>query len=142
MARQCLAEMPKTPRIQPTHRSPHRVEILVFPQAQLLDVAGPLQVLATANELATEAGLPPPYQPHVIARHGGPITTSAGLMLLTEPLPSMRHSVNTMLVAGGHGVYTAAKDRQLVRWIARRAGQAVRVASVCPGAFLLAEPAC
>ena len=60
------------------HRSPHRVEILVFPQAQLLDVAGPLQVLATANELAIEAGLPPPYEPHVVARQAGSIASSAG----------------------------------------------------------------
>lgn len=121
------------------HRSPRRVEILVFPQAQLLDVAGPLQVLATANELAIEAGLPPPYEPHVIARQPGSIASSAGLVLMTEPLPSMRHGLNTLLVAGGHGVYTAAKDRGLVLWIARRSGQAARVASVCTGAFLLAE---
>ena len=123
------------------HNAPRRVEILVFPQAQLLDVAGPLQVLATANELAIEAGLPPPYEPHVIARQAGPIASSAGLVLMTEPLPSVghRHRLNTLLVAGGHGVYTAAKDRQLVRWITRRAGQAARVASVCTGAFLLAE---
>jgi transcriptional regulator GlxA family with amidase domain len=111
----------------------------VYPEVQLLDVAGPLQVLATANELALEAGLPAPYEPHVIARHGGPVASSAGLVLMTEPLPSMRLGLNTLLVAGGHGVYTAAKDRQLVRWIARRAGQAGRIASVCTGAFLLAE---
>jgi transcriptional regulator GlxA family with amidase domain len=58
---------------------------------------------------------------------------------MTESLPSVRHPLNTLLVAGGHGVYTAAQDRQLVRWIARRAGQAARIASVCTGAFLLAE---
>jgi transcriptional regulator GlxA family with amidase domain len=139
MPRQCLAEMPNIPRILPMHSSPHRVEILVYPEAQLLDVAGPLQVLATANELALEAGLPPPYERHVIARQAGSITSSAGLVLMTEPLPSVRHRLNTLLVAGGHGVYTAAKDRHLVRWIARRAGQAARVASVCTGAFLLAE---
>jgi transcriptional regulator GlxA family with amidase domain len=41
--------MPKTPRFTPKLR---RIEVLAFPDVQLLDVAGPLQVFATANDLA------------------------------------------------------------------------------------------
>ena len=65
--------MPKTPRILP---KPRRVEIVVFPRVQLLDVAGPMQVLATANEFAGE---PAPYDVHVVALTAGAITASAGL---------------------------------------------------------------
>ena len=125
--------MPNIPRIPP----PRRVEILVFPRVQLLDVAGPLQVLATANEFASERGESPPYDPHVVAPHAGPITASAGLTLMSEPLPS-RRSIDTILIAGGPGVHDLVEDRHVLRWIARRGRHARRIASVCTGAFLLA----
>jgi len=50
-----LAVVPKTPRFTP---KPRRIEILAFRDVQLLDVAGPLQVFATANDL-TRAGRTP-----------------------------------------------------------------------------------
>ena len=123
------------PRILP---KPRRVEILAFPRVQLLDVAGPLQVLATANELACETGESAPYDPHVVAGEAGAVTASAGLGLMAEALPASRVAVDTLIVAGGVGVYEALKDAALRRWVRRRAGQARRTASVCTGAFLLA----
>jgi transcriptional regulator GlxA family with amidase domain len=112
------------------------VEILVFPRMQLLDVAGPLQVLTTANELA---GSPAPYDPHVIAMHAGAVTSSSGLVLIADALPASRHPVDTLITAGGQGVHAALTDRGLTRWVAQRARFARRTASVCTGAFLLAE---
>ena len=52
--------------------APRTIDVLAFPDVQLLDVAGPLQVFASANELAAAAGLPPPYRPRVVSRerHG------------------------------------------------------------------------
>ena len=127
--------MPKKPRILP---KPRRVEILVFSRVQLLDVAGPLQVLATANELACEAAEAAPYEPHVVAREAGAVAASAGLPLVAEALPGSRVTVDTLIVAGGVGVYDALADGALRRWVRRRAGLARRTASVCTGAFLLA----
>ena len=115
-----------------------RIEILAFERVQLLDVAGPLQVFTTANERACEAGAPPPYDPHVVAVHAGPVTASAGLQLVAEALPATRRKLDTLLVAGGFGVTEACSDASLLRWIQQRSRQARRVASVCSGAFLLA----
>jgi transcriptional regulator GlxA family with amidase domain len=125
--------MPKNPRNLP---KPRRVEIVVFPRVQLLDVAGPMQVLATANEFAGERA---PYDVHVVALTAGAITASAGLTLMAEALPSARTAVDTLVVAGGVGVHDALPDAALVNWVRRRAETARRVASVCTGAFLLAE---
>jgi transcriptional regulator GlxA family with amidase domain len=47
--------------------------------------------------------------------------------------------VDTLVVAGGEGTRPHRRDVRLVRWIARAARRARRVASVCTGAFLLAE---
>ncbi|WP_096482811.1 GlxA family transcriptional regulator [Methylorubrum populi] len=128
--------MPKVPRFSPND---HRlVELLAFSEVQMLDVAGPLQVFASANEEARRAGVEPPYRLRVISRDGGAIASSAGLALATEPLSATSEEVDTLIVAGGPGVDRAAEDGGTVDWLRRRASRARRVASVCTGAFLLA----
>jgi transcriptional regulator GlxA family with amidase domain len=114
-----------------------RVEVLAYPDTQLLDVAGPLQVFATANDILTLSGAPPAYQPVVVAA-SPQIRTSAGLVLETTPLPSREIAVHTLIVPGGWGVNAACEDLDLVGWIERRSRDAARTASVCSGAFLLA----
>lgn len=127
--------MPDNPRIPPESR---RVEILAFPRVQLLDVAGPLQVLATANELARAAGGPQPYAPRVVAPEAGGVTASAGLMLAADgPLPRSRPP-DTLIVAGGPGVREVMAEPGVRRWLRQRAGRTRRVASVCTGAFVMA----
>ncbi|WP_394826076.1 GlxA family transcriptional regulator [Pendulispora albinea] len=123
------------PRFTPT--PPRRIELLAFPNVQLLDIAGPLQVFASANDLARAAGNAAPYEPFVVAQ-GEHVTTSAGLGLATLPLPSPATALDTLIVAGGFGVYPICDDRPLIDWVKRRADSARRVASVCSGAFLLA----
>lgn len=103
---------------------------------QLLDVAGPLQVFASANDLELQAGRPSPYAVRVVAR-AIPVTTSAGLGLLAHRLPSPRQPVDTLIVAGGTSVHAACEDKPLLHWLTARARAARRVASVCTGAFLL-----
>jgi transcriptional regulator GlxA family with amidase domain len=134
LACEALADMPKNPRFPP---KPATVEIVAFPQVQLLDVAGPMQVFATANDYAVRQGRAKPYSLRVVAeRHE--VTASAGLALAAAPLPSPRAAIDTLIVAGGPGVRDAAADPKLVRWVKARAGHARRVGSVCTGAFLLA----
>jgi transcriptional regulator GlxA family with amidase domain len=128
--------MPKTPRFTPT---PVRVvEMLAFPLVQLLDVTGPLQVFASANDLVLEAGGRPPYDLRVVAQRGAQVTASAGLQLSTRPLPFRGVAVDTLMVAGGQGVEAAAADPVIIEWVQTRAKRARRIASVCTGAFLLA----
>ena len=121
------------------HPAPRRIDILAFANVQLLDVAGPLQAFASANELACAHGFAPPYSPRVVAADGGgTVTTSAGLGIVAEPLPDDAEPSDTLVVAGGWGVYDAARDPALVAWVRAQAASARRVASVCTGAFLLA----
>ena len=112
--------------------------MLAFPSVQLLDVTGPLQVFATANDYVAEAGGSPPYAPSIVAQGGQRIAASAGLGLAADPLPPIGAAVDTLMIAGGPGVEAAAADPLLLDWVRERARQARRVASVCTGAFLLA----
>jgi transcriptional regulator GlxA family with amidase domain len=127
---------PKPPQIPPI--APRRVEVLAFPDVQLLDVAGPLQVFAVANEQAATLQPPAPYLVRVIAPDGSQIRATSGLAFATEPLPDPAAPLDTLVVAGGQGVMRAAEDARLLEWLRARAGAARRTASVCTGAFLLA----
>jgi transcriptional regulator GlxA family with amidase domain len=119
-------------------RNPPRraIEIVAFPDVQLLDVTGPLQVFASANEVSVASGQPPPYAVRLVAR-SSPVVCSAGLALLSQTLPSRGQPVDTLMVAGGPGVHAASRDRRLISWLAERARGAKRVASVCTGAIAL-----
>jgi len=129
-----MAHMPYTPGITPSVRL---VDILAFPNVQLLDVTGPLQVFASANEWAREANLAAPYRVRVIAR-SSPVVTNSGLALVAAPLPAATSVLDTLVIAGGSGVQQASQDRALLRWVANRAARARRVVSICTGAFLAA----
>jgi transcriptional regulator GlxA family with amidase domain len=133
---QALAEMPKSPRSQP---NPVRlIEVLAYPAVQLLDVTGPLQVFASANDLVAEAGGTPPYRLRVVAKGVQGVTASAGVGIATHPLPRSGAALDTLMVAGGPGVEAAIADTALTKWVGERARKARRVASVCTGSFLLA----
>ncbi|WP_027058788.1 GlxA family transcriptional regulator [Mesorhizobium loti] len=113
------------------------IEILAYPDIQLLDVSGPLQVFASANDFRTQAGEPAPYQVAVVAASPR-IRTSAGLVLETAALPPHGLEIDTLIVPGGWGVNAACEDPELVQWIVGRSHDATRTASVCSGAMLLA----
>lgn len=115
----------------------HHIEILGFPDCQLLDIAGPLQVFSTANDLARSDGGEAPYVPVVVGR-GPDVKTSAGLSLSVEPIGAPDRPLDTFIAAGGVGVNAACEDAELVAWLRDRSRSARRTASVCSGAFLLA----
>lgn len=115
-----------------------RIEILSFPDVQLLDVAGPLQVFASANDLCRNIGKPAPYQP-VVLGNGDLVATSSGLSIGTVRPSLSDLTVDTLIVPGGWGVLRACEDSTLIRLIDERSKIARRTASVCSGAFLLAS---
>ncbi len=122
--------------------APRPLALLVFPRFQPLDAVGPLEGFQAANEAWALAhpSDPPPYAAALVAHEAGPVPTASGTALVaTRGLAQMRGPLDTLLVAGGLGTADALADRALVRWIRSQAPRARRVASVCTGAFLLAE---
>ncbi len=109
------------------------IGILVFPDFQLLDAAGPISVFEIA---ARFAGGPPSIK--VLAVTPGPVRSSSGVELLARGLrPS--GAISTLIVAGGEGVRTAATCQKTLAFVRAVAKRGVRVASVCSGAYILAE---
>ncbi|HXF80680.1 MAG TPA: helix-turn-helix domain-containing protein [Usitatibacter sp.] len=118
---------------------PRRIAIVVFPEAQVLDVAGPMEILRAANLAARKAGSEPPYAPRIVAARVGAVATSCGLgIVATHSFRDPSPPLDTLIVAGGV-VDSALEDRALVRYVRDRAGSARRVAAIGTGVFILAQ---
>lgn len=117
------------------------VAIVVYPYVQSLDLTGPLEVFAGAQRLIEAQGLSDGgYELQVLSVDGKPLRTSSGLRLLPDAsVQEASTPLDTLIVAGGAGRRAASADEALLAWIARAAPGARRTASVCTGAFLLAE---
>jgi transcriptional regulator GlxA family with amidase domain len=117
-----------------------RVAILVYDGIQSLDLTGPLEVFAIADEVMQRRGAARrSYAIEIIGAQAGAVTTSSGLRLVVDrAYRDLRGRLDTLVVAGGD-VSSVIADRPLLRWLARIAGRVRRLASVCSGAFLLGE---
>ena len=109
------------------------IGILIFPDFQLLDAAGPV----AAFELASRGAEPPPYRLRLLAREGGPVASSSGVALVAESL-DRAGTLDTLIVAGGRGAREAEPDAEIPAWLRAVAPATRRMTSVCTGAFLLA----
>ena len=120
------------------HR-PHRIVIAAFAPAQMLDISGPLDVFATANECAANAGRAPPYELVVAAAQAGPLMTTSGVALIaTASLRDPSLAADTLLIAGGAGARMAVRDAELIRALSALCKRVARVGSICTGLFPLA----
>ena len=109
------------------------IGVLVFPNFQLLDAAGPISVFEIAMRYAGQA---PSIK--VLAVKPGPVRSTSGVEMLARGIkPS--GAITTLIVAGGEGVGAAAKCETTLALVRAMAKRGVRVASVCSGAFILAE---
>ncbi|MGH8081590.1 MAG: GlxA family transcriptional regulator [Lysobacter sp.] len=123
---------------------PKIVCMLVYADAQSLDISGPLEVFALASRQAQEddPGSAPLYRLHVMAKQAGPIALASGMQLLPDLLcAQMPDDVDTLLVSGGMGdaLDRVRADAELVQWLRAIAPRVRRIASVCSGALLLAQ---
>ena len=110
------------------------VVIVVVPGVQTLDVAGPAEAFSIATRF--HGG---DYEVRVVTPDGRPARGTSGLTLgADDAIAGVRGAVDTLVVAGGEGVFAAAQDERLIAWLRGASAHARRTASVCTGAFLLA----
>ena len=118
---------------------PRSVVILAFPGVQSLDVAGPFEVFSGAAAETTARGERRAYDVVVGSVDGHPVATDSGLQLGTGLLPDPTRPIDTLVIPGGSGVYTARHDHAMVDWVRTAAPRCRRVATVCSGTFIAAE---
>lgn len=139
-----------------------RVVVLALTDVQMLDIAGPSEVLSLADRLhgpayelelvgvpaaapgapesAGDEPLPTPAARGSARGRSAPIVASSGMRLVPDRgLAASCGPIDTLIVPGGVGVRAVQHDERLIVWIRSAAARSRRVASVCTGAFLLAR---
>jgi transcriptional regulator GlxA family with amidase domain len=112
------------------------ITIIIFPDFQLLDAAGPIAAFEIAARPAGADG----YRIVLASRDGGLVASSSGAALQTEAWSALpTRGVDTLLVAGGQGIHDPTAREDVARFVRAAARGARRIASVCSGAFALAE---
>lgn len=120
----------------PKALKPKTVVMLAFAGAQVLDVVGPIQILAGVNDERQENE--PAYVLTLLARKRGPFMTSGGIQLVADgAYAALPKKIDTLMIAGGN-IETALRDRALLKALREGAKRARRVVSICSGAFFLA----
>ncbi|MEZ5885870.1 MAG: helix-turn-helix domain-containing protein [Paracoccaceae bacterium] len=118
-----------------------RILFLGCEGVQTLDLAGPMEVFATANLEAGRAGHGGPlYEMVLLSPDDRPITSQAGLHLGPVVPRAAAGTADTLIVAGGSAaaVMGALAEPLFRDWLGAMPGRVRRVASICTGAFLLA----
>src|SRR5260370_34981118 len=95
-----------------------RVSMVVYPDVQILDVTGPLEVFArTARWLTDRRGRrEPAYTVELLAARRGPLRSSSGLELVVRhSFIEVRGGIDPLLGAGGMGARRVPSDRWLCR---------------------------
>ena len=114
--------------------------MLAYPDVQILDVTGPLEVFSRATRWMQDSGMRPDaaYRVEVVAPRAGSLVTSSGVRLVAERAYRDVTSADTLLVAGGRGQTAVRTQAPLLSWLRRMAGRVSRLGSVCNGALILA----
>ena len=116
--------------------------MFAYPSVQILDVTGPLEVFGrTTRWLKDNRDYPcDAYSVEILSLQKGPFRVSSGLRLYADHgYQEVGRGIDTLLVAGGVGVREYHKDPGIVRWLKQQSKHVRRLASVCTGAFFLAE---
>lgn len=116
------------------------VAIYLFPDAEVLDFAGPYEVFTCANRVFKR--LRPEaediFRVFTIARNPKLLRARAGLEVKPDFTIQSHPAINVLIVPGG--VITAELERsEVIDWIANQHPKTMLTASVCTGAFLLAK---
>jgi transcriptional regulator GlxA family with amidase domain len=117
-----------------------RVGILIFPEVEVLDFAGPFEVLSVCrlNEERRREE-PSPFEVLLVAHTREPVRATGGLHILPDHDLANCPPLDVLIVPGGWGTRALVEDERLIDWIAEREPRAEVTASVCTGAFLLGK---
>ncbi|AXC16322.1 Transcriptional regulator containing an amidase domain and an AraC-type DNA-binding HTH domain (plasmid) [Acidisarcina polymorpha] len=106
------------------------IGFLLYPGYLLLDLAGPMSAFALAERYSQQM----PYRMRMVSVPGGPISNSFGLSVETSSLNRKRF--DTLIVVGGARWLLKPSDSAAIR---SASSKTRRTASVCTGAFVLAQ---
>jgi len=110
------------------------VAIYIYDDAEVLDFSGPFEVFSTANRLAQSAV----FNVFLVSQEQPAVNARGGFQVQANYSFDNHPPIDVLLISGG--VHDAQlKNAPVIEWIAQQDKQAKKMASVCTGAFLLAQ---
>lgn len=119
---------------------PIEVGILIFPEVEILDFAGPFEVFSVASRMALRHGGFPtaPLRVSTVAATPWAVAARHGLRVVPDRSFGEEPRFDLLVVPGGV-VTQPLEDAATLRWVEKAADTALLTASVCTGAFILAR---
>ena len=111
------------------------IAILVFPDVEILDFAGPFEVFGAADE-AAGGGV---FRVLTVAESPGPLTTRNGLRVMPDHTLADCPATDVLVIPGGFGTRRIEACAEVLEWIRERARVAEITMSVCTGSIVLAR---
>ena len=111
------------------------VALLLFPEVEVLDFAGPFEVFS----LAAQSIDPAPFKVITVSATRTWLAAVGGLKVVPDYDLESCPQADVVLVPGGAGSRQAMKDAKIMTWLAHQAAGAEIVASICTGALLLGK---
>lgn len=108
------------------------IMIVLFPDVEELDFAGPYEVFSYLRKVGCEADV------FTAGADGGVVRCANGLRVIPDYSFAEAPRADWIVVPGGQGRRQEVNNPVMVDFIKRRAAEADVVASVCTGAFILA----
>ena len=113
--------------------TPRDVALLVFDEAEVLDVAGPYEVFSVAGR---RHGLDP-FRVWSVAEREGPVSLRNGFRILPHYTLATAPHADLVVIPGGMGTRREMENPALLEWITTTGRAAELLLSVCTGALLL-----
>lgn len=110
----------------------------MFDDVEVLDACGPFEVFSVANRITTRAGDGPAFDVVLVGVDDHPVSARGGMRISVDTTIADERHYDIVLVPGGV-VDAVAADPSAIRWIEKASASTELTASVCTGAFLLAQ---
>ncbi|WP_315832472.1 GlxA family transcriptional regulator [Bradyrhizobium prioriisuperbiae] len=109
------------------------IGVLIFPDFQLLDAAGPISAFEIAGRLSGRRATI-----RTLALEAGPVRSSSGVEMLARSIKGCG-PLDTLIVVGGEGTRAPTLSEPIIAFVTAAARRVRRIASVCSGAYVLAQ---
>lgn len=120
------------------------VAIVAIPEAFSYSIMGPLDVLRSVGpmmQVIAGEDLEAEFEVHIVSVDGQPLHCFNGVQIIPDAAMTMDKQYDLIwlpsLIVGPNGLFDT--HRSVQQWLSRQYRQGAQLASVCTGAFLLAE---
>ncbi len=111
------------------------IGIYIYENAEVLDFSGPFEVFSTASRVCKNDS---PFSCYLISENSENVKARGGFNVIPSFSIFESPKLDVILISGGvHN--QELKKNNVLKWIKEKSDEAVAIASVCTGVFLLAE---